>query len=277
MARTIQTIQAEIIAAVQADATLGALLTSTSVTAVWRLWTYVVASAIWALEVIFDLFKADITNLVAQGKAHTLRWYQSKALAYQHGGTLAAGSDLYDNSVLTPDQVAAQKIVAQAAATESNDILVVKVAREVSGELQPLDAGQIAGITAYMIEVKDAGVKMILRSVPADHLRLEVDVYYDATILNSAGARLDGAASTPVQDAAKAFLRTLPFDGMFVKAHLTDAMQAVGGVIVPEIRLCQTRRDDDPSFGTVDVFYQPYSGFLKIYSPSELVLNFIPA
>lgn len=277
MARTISEIQSEIIADVQADSTLGAQLTSTSVTAIWRLWTYVVASAIWALEVLFDAFKAEATELVAAQKPHTLRWYRQKALDFQLGGTLVDGDDIFDNSALSDDQVEVQKIIKAAAAVEDGNVLIVKVARLSGDELEPLSVPQLAAFTAYMTEIKDAGVKLQSRSVNPDHLRLDVDVYYDATVLGSDGARLDGAETTPVQDAIDAFLRSTPFNGVFVKSYLTDAMQAVEGVVVPEIRLCQARRDDDPTFGAVDVFYAPFSGFMKIYDPSDLVLNFIPA
>lgn len=277
MARTISDIQSEIIAAVQADSTLGAQLNSTSVTAIWRLWTYVVASAIWALEVLFDAFKAEATELVAAQKPHTLRWYQQKALDFQLGGTLVEGGDIYDNGALSNDQIVAQKIVAAAAAVEDGSVLIVKVARLSGDELQPLSVPNLAAFTAYMTEIKDAGVKLQTRSVNPDHISLEVDVYYDPTILGFDGARLDGTDNTPVQSAINAFLKENPFNGVFVKSRLTDAMQAVEGVIVPEIRLCQARRDDDPTFGAVDVFYAPFSGFLKIYDPVDLVLNFIPA
>lgn len=278
MARTIAAIQAQIIASVQSDTTLNTQLTSTSVTAIWRLWTYVVASAIWTLEVLFDLYRTEIADLVAAQKPHTLRWYNQKALDYQHGGTLLPGADTYDNTGLSPDDITAQKIVKQAASVEQTNIVVIKVAKETGGALVPLTTPEVNGVAAYFAEIKDAGVQLQVRSVNPDHLKLEVDVYYNPAILSSTGARLDGTNSTPVQTAARAFLRTLPFNGQFIKAHLVDAMQTVDGVVVPEIRLCQARRDDDPSFANVDVFYQPFSGFMKIYDEgTELILNFIAA
>lgn len=276
MARTITEIQADIVASVQSDATLSGL-NSTSATAIWRLWTHIVAVAIWAHESLWDSFKAEVAEIAADLKPHTLRWYRNKALSYQHGAALVEGEDYYDNTGLDPDDIDALKIVAQAAVTETPDgLLTVKVAKEAGGELVPLSSGEAAGVAAYFGQVKDAGVLVSVRSVNADRLRVEVDVYYDPTILSASGERLDGTALSPVQDAAKAYLRSLPFDGEFVKARLVDAMQAVEGVNVPEIRLCHARRDDDPSFGDVDVFYQPFSGFLKFYDENtDLILNFI--
>lgn len=277
MARTIADIQAQIIADVQSDSTLSGL-NSTSVTAIWRLWTYIVASAIWALEILWDAFRIEITDLVAAQKPHTLRWYQRKALDFQYGGTLVPGEDYFDNTGVDPDDVSDQKIIAQAAAVEQSGSLIVKVAKEVGGELTALNSTENDAVVAYFGDIKDAGVTLQVRSVAADRLKIEVDVYYNATVLGSTGARLDGNNATPIQSAAKTFLRSLPFDGEFVKAHLTDALQAVDGVVVPEIRVCQARRDDDPSFASVDVFYTPYSGFLKFYTENtDLVLNFIAA
>lgn len=277
MARTISEIQSEIIATMSADTTLSGL-SSTSATAIWRLWTYIVATALWAHESLWDAFKLDVTELAADLKPHTLRWYRNKALAYQHGYSLVPGEDYYDNTGIDPDVVADSKIIAQAAVAETPDgLLTIKVAKDVGGDLVPLSLGEVAAVNSYLQEIKDAGVILSVRSVNADRLRVQIDVYYDPTVLSSTGERLDGSAATPVQDAAKAHLRNLPFDGEFVKAHLVDAIQAVDGVNVPEIRLCQARRDDDPSFSGVDVFYQPFSGFLKFYTPgTDLVLNFIP-
>jgi len=276
MARPISEIQAEIIASMQADTTLSAL-TSTSATAIWRLLTYIVAVAIWSHESLWDLFKVEITELAADLKPHTLRWYRNKALAYQHGATLVDGEDYYDNTGVAVDVIEGQKIVKQSAATETSDgLLTIKVAKEVAGDLVPLSLGERVAVAAYFGEIKDAGVVLNVRSVNADHLKIEVDVYYDPMILSSTGTRLDGTASTPVQDAAKKYLRNLPFNGEFVKARLVDAMQTVEGVNVPELRLCQARRDDDPSYGNVDVFYNPFSGYLKFYTENtDLVLNFI--
>lgn len=277
MARTIAEIQAQIIATVQADSTLGSQLTSTSVTAIWRLWTYVVAVALWLHESIWETFRSDLLEELANQKPHTLAWYRTKALVYQHGGTLNEGVDTYNNTGLTTAQIEAMKIVKYASSTEGTDgKVVIKVAKDVAGVVTPLSLSEQAGVFAYFGQIKDAGVALIVRSVPPDRLKLTVDCYYNASILNANGGRLDGSSTMPLVDAVNASLKSLKFDGRFVKASLTDAMQQVEGVIVPEIRVCQARRDDDPTFANVDVFYTCYSGFIKI-EPVDLVINYIAA
>lgn len=274
MARTIAQIQTEIITSIQNDATLSGI-NSPSATAIWRRWTWVVAVAIAALENLYDAFRSEIDTELATRKPHTLRWYQSKALEFQYGSDLVEGQDYYDNSSLTPDQITAQQIVVQSAATEENDRVIVKVAREVSDELEPLTTPQYDAVVQYFADVKDAGVKLEVRSFAADKLKLVIDVYYDPLVLGATGARLDGTNATPVKDAAKAFLRDLPFDGRFVKSYFVDALQAVDGVVIPEVRTCQATKFDNPALSTVDVTYQPYSGFLRIYNDVDLTLNYI--
>jgi hypothetical protein len=275
MPRTIAEIQAEIIAQVQAE-TLLADLNSASVSAIWRLWTYIVATAIWTLEVLFYQHLSDVNNLLAALKPHTLRWYAAKAKAFQFGYALALDTDLYDNAAFTPTQIAASKIVMYSAAVDNTGGLTLKVAKTVGNLPTPLSASEYAAFAAYIAQVKDAGVRIDVLSAPADKITLSVDIYYDATVLSSTGARLDGTEYEPVKTAINNYLNSLPFNGLFVKTYLTDAMQRVSGVVVPEIKACACARYDSSSLFSVDVFYQPYSGYLKFYQTTDLVITYIP-
>jgi hypothetical protein len=275
MARSIDQVQQDIISDVQDDPNL-AELSSTSSTAIWRLITRVVARAIVTLESLWDAFKLEINALIAAKKPHTLQWYREKALAFQLGDTLVEGEDYYDNTGLSPDQIADRQIVAQAAVTELSGILTVKVAKELAGDLNVLTGAEYDAVLDYMGQIKDAGVRLNLLSFQPDRLLMDIDVYYDPQILDDEGSRLDGTADEPVRDAVNDFLRDLPFDGSFIKARMVDALQAVEGVFVPEIRSCNAGRFDSTSTISVDIEYQPYSGFLRIYSPVQLQINYIP-
>jgi hypothetical protein len=274
MARTIAIVQTEILNAIAADSTLSAL-TSGSATAIYRLLAYVVAVAIVTLENIYDLFRTEVDELLAGQKAHTARWYQTKARAFQYGDDLAEGLDTYDNTGIDPDDIANSQIVAYAAVVEHDGVLIVKVNKDSSGQPAKLSSTEYDAVLAYMIEIKDAGVQMELRNADPDKMLLTLDVYYDATILGSDGARLDGSADAPVEDAITDFLKNLPYNGRFVKSHLTDALQQVEGVEVPVIRNCQAARFDSTSFVIVDVDYDPFAGTIRIYDPADLVINYV--
>jgi hypothetical protein len=273
MARTIAEIQAAIVAAVQADTTLAGL-TSTSATALWRLLARVVASAIFAFEVINDTFRAALLAEVEALKPHTLRWYQEKALLFQYGSDLPEDSDNYDNSALDDATIAAQRIIAQAAATESNGTVTVKVAREVSGALAPLSSPQFSSLSSYLNEVKDAGVDLDPLNQDGDKLTVAATIYYDPLVLTSSGARIDGALAQPVQDAIKAYLRALPFNGVLIRSALFDVLQGVDGVYTPILSSVQAGRFDAVSLGEVQVQYLPYAGYFKL-STLVITLTFV--
>jgi len=273
MARTITEIQAEIVASVAADGTLSGA-SSTSATAIWRLWTRVMATAIWALEVIFDAFTVDLLAQVEALRPHTLRWYQEKAKAFQYGSDLPEGSDEYDNSALDTATIATQMIVTAAAATEEGGSVTVRAAKTVSGELAKLSAPEVASFTTYIEEIKDAGVPLEILSQDGDKLTVVGTIYYDPLVLNSSGNRIDGTENEPVQNAIKAYLKALPFNGMLVRNTLIDIIQAVPGVYTPNITSVQAGRFDATSLGEVTVQYIPYAGYF-FNSTLTLTLSFV--
>uniref|UniRef100_UPI00160CC53A hypothetical protein n=1 Tax=Ornithobacterium rhinotracheale TaxID=28251 RepID=UPI00160CC53A len=75
MARTIEEIQAEIYREKENHEALNEL-NSTSKTALWRLWIYIVSVAIWSLEKIFDRHRAEIDERIRVQKNFRLPWYK---------------------------------------------------------------------------------------------------------------------------------------------------------------------------------------------------------
>ena len=65
MARSVSLIQQQMLDNIAADATLSTLLTSTSKRAVYRLFTFIVAVAINALEQLIDIFTASVEATAA--------------------------------------------------------------------------------------------------------------------------------------------------------------------------------------------------------------------
>lgn len=274
MARTIADIQAEIIAAKEARPELAAL-NSTSRTAIWRLWTYITAVAIWTLENLFDLHRQEVTSIIDNLKPHTLRWYANMARAYLHGIALPPDSDKYDTTALTAEQLQAASIVSYAAVVEAERGLRIKVATFSGTDLQPLSTEQMEGFTEYMSRVKDAGVKLLLTTALPDGLRLAMELYYDPLVLDSEGRRLDGSNNTPVQQAIAEYLRKLPFNGIFVLAYLIDVLQQVPGVVVPHVLAASAQYGLLP-YSPFSVQYQPDSGYLRLLQPTDLTINWIP-
>lgn len=274
MSRTIAEIQQSIIDQVSKDAILKEKLTSTSRAAIWRLWTFVVATCQWTLETLFDLHKTEVTGIIDNMKPHSLRWYANMAKTFEYGYNLVDGEDYYDNSALTPDQVAVSKIIAYSAVVEQEKNLRIKVAKISDGDLAPLAAAEKTAFDEYMSRVKDAGVKLVIDSLAADKLKLSLDVYYNPLVLDSNGARLDGTGSTPVQDALRNYLKNLPFNGYVVQAYIIDALQQVSGVVVPVITEAQYKYGLFPFTGMGEI-YNPDAGYMRI-ADEDLTITFTP-
>ena len=274
MARSIAEIQKAITDRVAADPVLSASLTSTSRTAIWRLWTYVVAACQWTLETLFDLHKTEVTGIIDNLRPHSLRWYVNKAEAFEFGYDLVPDEDYYDNTGLTDDQIAASKVVAYAAVVEQEKNLRVKIATIVDSDLAPLPDDQKAAFTEYMSRIKDAGVKLVIDSLPADGLSLTIQVYYNPLVLDNNGARLDGTSSTPVPDAIRTYLKNLPFNGYVVQSYIVDALQAVDGVVIAVIEHAFYAQGLS-GFTSMDEIYNPDSGYMRI-ADEDLTIIWTP-
>ncbi len=231
MARSIAQIQATIVAAKTADSTLSGL-SSTSNVSIWLLWTYIVAVCQWTLENLFDAHKAEVSNIIATQKPHSLQWYVTMAKAFQYGVTLPADTDVY---TVVPPVDPIVLVVQFAAAVELVNLVRLKVAKLSGGVLEPLSSLQLTALTAYMGRVKDAGVRLQVTSDNPDNLRMVVAIFYDPLVLDATGRRLDGTSTTPVKDAIKAFLDNLPFNGLFVLNNVIGTLQAIDGVRIGEV------------------------------------------
>ncbi|MDI3319119.1 hypothetical protein [Pinibacter soli] len=272
MSRSINEIQQSILTSVQADENLSEL-SSKSSTAIWRLWTYIVAVCAWSLEKLFDTFKADVLETISRMKPGSVRWYAEMAKAFQYGCQLPPDTDQYDNSHLTDDQVQASKIVKYSSVVEQAKNLRVKVAKETT-DLEPLTSTELAAFREYMQRITYAGVRLQIESRQADTIKAKLIIYYDPLVLNDQGQRLDDSDSEPVQTAFKNYLKQLPFNGLFVTTYLIDALQKVEGIVIPQLVSCSAKYGDIET--AIDVMYVPDAGYLRLENETDLELEFIP-
>jgi hypothetical protein len=268
MARTIQEIQELIYQAKAQEPALNEL-NSTSKVAIWRLWVYIIAVAIWSLEKLFDLHRADIDKRLAELKPHTARWYRSKALAFQYGFDLLPDSDKFNNTGHTEEQIEASKIVKYSAVVESPNEgrLIVKIAGEQGEQLQPITDAQKQAFAAYLQEIKDAGVRLSVVNYQPDILHLQMKIVYDPLVLDSNGQSIIHATK-PVEEAIKSYLKRLPFNGELVLAHLIDELQQAEGVRIPHLVLAQSKHigtnGNYGAFEAIEISKIPTAGYFTI-------------
>ncbi len=221
MPRTIPQIFDSIQAARAADPVLAGL-NSPSAVALHRLFSNVVAGAIWAHEVLFDRLRAEVDQIIARAPIGTAAWFCDRAKEWQPGTPLALVGGRPGYAVVDP----AARLITQASAREDTSArLVVKVAKgdALTGALEPLSEEEAREAFAYLDRIRPAGIRLSLASRAADRLRLAGAVHYDPL--------LDPAALAPlVRTAITAALRALTFDGELLISSLVDAVQAVPGV-----------------------------------------------
>ncbi|MDD2635607.1 MAG: hypothetical protein PHW82_08940 [Bacteroidales bacterium] len=271
MARTIDEIMAEMIAAKESKPELVAL-NSTSTTAIWRAFMYIVAFAHNLLERIFDTHKSEVNELLSTLKPHTSRWYEAKAKAFQYGFNLLPNDDEYDNTGATAEQIQASKIIAMASSVETIDGVVIKVAKLSGVDLVSLSQTELAAFQTYMLKVKDAGVRVISSSDDAEKLKVELTVYYNPLVLNGDGSRIDDTDDNPVETAIKSYLSSINFNGTFKTASMVDVLQSTEGIDIPTVDYVAFK------YGTLsyiefEVFRRPNSGYMIL---QELEVTYLP-
>ena len=275
MARSIQEIQTLIYQAKAQEPALNEL-NSTSKVAIWRLWVYIIAVAIWSLEKLFDLHRVDIDRRLSELKPHTARWYRSKALAFQYGFDLLPDSDTFNNQGHTEEAIEASKIVKYSAVIESKNEgrLIVKIAGEQGEQLQPITDSQRQAFEAYLSEIKDAGVRLSVVNYQPDVLHLQMKIVYDPLVLDSNGQSILHATK-PVERAIKDYLKRLPFNGELVLAHLIDALQQAEGVKIPHLVLAQSKNitssGDYGAFETIEISKIPTAGYFTIDNFNDII------
>ncbi|MDO4782626.1 MAG: nucleotidyltransferase [Capnocytophaga felis] len=268
MARTINEIQEQIYQAKESESALSEL-NSTSKTAIWRLLIYIVSVAIWTLEKIFDQHKKEVDERLSELKPHTARWYRNKALAFQYGFDLKEDSDIFDNKGNSEEAIANSKIVKYSAVIEKETgQLIVKIATEQGGKLQPISQTQQQAFEAYIAEIKDAGVRVAVTNYLPDRLVLNLQVYYDPLVLDENGVHRNNG-NKPVEDAINQYMKELPFNGEMILAHLTDKLQQVEGVKIPNLIQARSTwiEPDSGGYGTaqpISVSIIPESGYFEV-------------
>ena len=232
MARTINDIQQSIITDLQ---TYFPKL-STSKVAEWRLWTYVVAAAIHAFEIILDLFRQEVDELTAKITPGTKLWYAEMCYRFQNGHTLVFDKNTaqfyYEQD--DPDS----RIVKVVAVNEVYKMISIRVAKtDGEGRIIPLDDSERRNLADYIDTIHTTGIPTTIVSTTADTIRYNLEVYYDPAVPSSVvreqvGQALEGvilalhrnentvAGTQAVQGEQVQTGRTIDKDEVIVLLHL---------------------------------------------------------
>lgn len=116
---------------------------------------------------------------------------------------------------------------------------------------------------AYWAKWKDAGVKLQIVSLPADQVKIQVEVIVDRMVLNVNNKLLRDTSISPVESAIQAFGSSLEFDAVLRLSKLVDAIQAAEGVI--DVRLISAfHRPDGGNYSEVTMSVVAASGYFTL-------------
>lgn len=279
--RSIAQIYAEIVAEKDNNVTLNGLLpagdtqddllsdlSTGSKVAIWRLWAYIMAVAIYVHEALFEQFRAEVEELAAQAPAGTPAWYQAQAFKFQFGDPLVYQSNgQYNYAIIDPTK----QVVKRCAVVERPDgTVLIKAAKlDSSGEPTPLSAAELTALEAYFEQIKFAGTRLSVTSFPADDLKVYYDIYYNP-LYDLAALR------AAVEEAIQSYISSLPFNAEFSNTALTDAIQAVEAVNDPILISTEARYGALP-YQAITRTYTANAGYLKIdpAAPLSATLDFI--
>lgn len=259
-------------------------ITSKSIVSEWGRFTYVFSWMSMLQQKIFDAFTKMVENRIDETKVHNKSWYRLKALAYQHGYDLIDDTDKYPVAIDLTDQIQidASKVIKQAAIVKrGNSVLRCKIATTNGDDLAPVSAEVLNSFKYYMEEIADAGTTVLPTTSVADTLKIVVNISYNPLVLNSRGERLDGNDLTPAQDAAKAYLKSLAFNGKLVVQNLENFIKTPEGIEVVDIEYVSSKYGlysyatvGISNAGIINQFRIAEAGYMKL-DEVESEFNFI--
>jgi hypothetical protein len=248
-------------------------LNSGSKVAIWRLLFWLIAFAHYLHELV-------IAKMIDKAPIGSLPWLVDLAKNYQFGVPLIfqEGSYVYEN----PND-STYKIITQAAAIESPQRVVIKLATGTTPNLQPLNSIQYDAFRAYFNLKGIPGVNYGFINEIADILVAGFDVFYDPLLLDANGELLLSPGAKPVNDIIESYVQELPFNGTLELTKLTNAVkqhQAVKNIV---LKFANARYG---SITPIDIYnsqgqsYIPFAGYLRISTvPGETLadtVNYIP-
>ena len=263
MARSTEEIQNEMIEAKNNDPVL-ATLNSPSQTAIWRLWTFIVATAINIHEQFIDTAILELEQVAREAVAGTADWLQQRVLEFQYSASNPQVITVIDGRASYPVIDDSLRIVTRVSVKEqSNGRVQVKVAKG-TNPLEQLNNDELNALIGYLDKVGFVGIPIDSVSLNADRLRFEGEIFYS-------GEYVETTVKSAVIAAITDYMNNISianFDGIVTRENIIDAIQKVDGVIgidTLNVRL-NGRPEQDPLGGAANVDiqrqYETFAGYI---------------
>lgn len=190
---------------------------------------YVVASAMYVLEVFFDAFKEDVEKRISTSVFASIAWYHKICLEFQYGDELILNEKTLQFEYNKID--IKRRVVAFASCRETNNGIRILVAgSDDKGIPTVLSKDVLTAFNKYLNSRKPAGVVLEIYSFPPDRITSSITIQYNPQVLRQDGALISNPEEFPVEQAIKNYLKKIVYGGTFNKTKLVDAIQKAEGV-----------------------------------------------
>ena len=229
---------------------------------------YAVATCMALVERMMDWFTEDVDTAISRERYGHAGWFENVAKNFQYEDGTDFGLDESTGVYATVDTEA--RIIRHASCEDNGFGVKLKVAKESSGSLSPLDTPEQTAFQAYINRLKPAGVPVTVISRNADMLRLKMTVWYDPTVYT------EGNASEEVKYTIRQYLSDIDFNGEFVTMTMVDRLQAVPGLDVIEVAEAEAKH---AGYGYEHISYEarytPVAGYMVLADDNELEITMI--
>jgi hypothetical protein len=191
---------------------------SPSNVAIWSNFLNTIATEIFTLEQLNNVFQTEIEATVAKAIPATAVWIKDEIMKFQYPDVAQINPDFtvsYNaiNAVL-------QIITAAAVIPSSSGLINIKAAK--GSPRVPLSAPELTALKAYCEIFLPAGALTNIISVDADTLQINAEVFYNGQY--AANIQADVIA------ALTAYMASLPFNGVVKNSDIETVILGVAGV-----------------------------------------------
>lgn len=235
---------------------------------------YIVATAFYVLERLFDQYLVDVAEKVDGAVVASVPWYHKVALAYQKGYDLILNETTQRYEYARIDE--SKQIVKYAAVRDRGTSVQILVSGDNNGNPVALSNDDLTPFKYYMNRVKVAGVILKITSKDSTRISVAATIYVDPLVINSKGESLSDG-SKPVELAIANHFKSILYGGIFNKTKLVDAIQAVNGVVDVELGECKYQEADQIASPMSVISGNNYDGEAGSYVPVGLdtSLNYV--
>lgn len=210
----------------------------------------------------YDALKIDLETIASNATVSTSKWWQDRILNYfQYStnpdyGVLKAVApyyipkyDLLDSNL---------NIVKYCSVTQSNNNrqVTIKVAKQVDNAPAQLTNDELNAVKKFVTDSQPAGLLINTVSFPADSIKLNLEIYYNAGYIES-------VVEQQVKDAIVNYLTVLNFDGAIYLTKIVDVIQNIEGV--NDIRIVEAfGKAEATSYEVFDRRYITTAGYANL-------------